>query len=72
MPPSKAGASTDAQRRAALRRPRTDPPTRADGFCYVCRGTRPAIALKHDDPFCSGGCARLHYGIPLANERGVT
>jgi hypothetical protein len=34
-----------------------DPPQRGDGRCVNCRGSRPEIAVKNGDPFCSTGCA---------------
>jgi hypothetical protein len=37
---------------------RTDPPDRKDGRCVQCRGERPEIAVKNQDPFCSTACAR--------------
>jgi hypothetical protein len=35
-----------------------DPPQRGDGRCVNCRSSRPGIAVKNGDPFCSTGCER--------------
>lgn len=37
---------------------RADPPERRDGRCVNCRGSRPEVAAKNGDPFCSTLCAR--------------
>lgn len=66
---AKASPVTAAQERAALARPPHDPPTRADGACYVCLGERGRVALKHDDPFCTSRCARSYHGVELAIDR---
>jgi hypothetical protein len=36
----------------------SDPPLRRDGCCANCRSSRPEVAVKNGDPFCSTGCAR--------------
>jgi hypothetical protein len=38
-----------------------DPPQRGDRRCVNCRGSRPELAVKNGDPFCSTGCARTWY-----------
>jgi len=35
-----------------------DPSRRKDGRCAQCRGERPEVAVKNQDPFCSTTCAR--------------
>src|SRR5262249_52494882 len=37
---------------------RNDPPQRRDGYCVNCGSSRPEIAIKNGDPFCSTQCAR--------------
>jgi hypothetical protein len=37
---------------------RADPRERKDGCCVNCRGSRPEVAIKSADPFCSTRCAR--------------
>jgi hypothetical protein len=39
-----------------------DPPQRKDGRCVSCRGSRPEVAVKNGDPFCSTSCARAWHG----------
>lgn len=65
---TRAGKPTPAQERAALKRPDSDPPTRADGACIICERERPPAAITHDDPFCSATCAREHHGAQLPNS----
>jgi hypothetical protein len=36
-----------------------DPPQRRDGRCASCRDSRPEIAVRNGDPFCSTRCARF-------------
>lgn len=62
---AKAGASSQSAIEAARHRPATDPPTRPDGRCVGCYKTRPAVAVAHDDPFCSSRCSRAWYGAEL-------
>jgi len=31
------------------------------GKCPVCGSKRPPIAIRHRDPFCSAGCARVWF-----------
>jgi hypothetical protein len=38
---------------------RADPPHRRDGRCVNCHTSRPEIAVKNGDPFCSTHCARI-------------
>jgi hypothetical protein len=38
-----------------------DPPVKANGKCFTCGNTRPALAVAVKDPFCSANCCRTYY-----------
>jgi hypothetical protein len=42
-----------------------------NGCCIVCGKERPAVAIKHRDPFCSAVCSRKHHGTRDVWVKGV-
>lgn len=48
---------------------RRDPPVPKSGKCAVCGHSRPELAVRHHDPFCSSKCCQEFYADLRAKEK---